>query len=130
MGHVILPSGTTVWVEELIGSINLSNLISDIRCEDYTTSYRISVIGALGKLAENAKPALSTLRDLGSYSGDAENHKLICDAANQAIKKIESGTPSTSSPPPHDNHVSRRSYGPCYNSGVDCTRTNGIKKPQ
>lgn len=107
MGHVILPSGTTVWVEELSGSVNLSQLVNDMKCDDYTASYRISIIAALGKLGKHAESAISYLKDLSSKTGGVvtANDKLLADAAEQAIKKIESGEATT--------HKSE-TYGPAH----------------
>lgn len=106
MGHVILPTGVTVWVEELSGSVNLSQLINDMRCEDYTPSYRISIIAALGKLGKNADSALSYLKELGTSKQCSKTSELLSEAASHAIKKIEDGKTSNATVP-HDNHYSR-----------------------
>src|SRR5882672_4756806 len=95
MGHVILPSGISVWAEDLKGSVNLSTLIADAKCDDYTTSYRLSIIGALAKLGKNADSSVECLKELvnkNANSGATSNDKLLADAAEQAIKKISDGT--------------------------------------
>lgn len=91
MGHVILPSGTTAWIDDLNGSINLSQLIEDMKCEDYTVSYRIAIIGALGKLGKAAQDALTYLRQLTEREQPNANAKHLADAAQAAIRKIEDG---------------------------------------
>jgi len=99
MGNVIMPSGGTVWVDELQGSVLLSRLIQDARTDDYTPPYRIAVISALGKLGQNARPAIKYLKDLCSkeFTGD---RLLVSNAAEQAIARIESDRSSPRSTTP------------------------------
>lgn len=104
MGYVILPSGTTIWADDLKGSVNLSTLITDMRCDDYTTSYRLSIIRALAKLGKSAGNAVEYLKELTSKNS-TNNEKLLAEAAEQAIKKI-GNCATTSHQSPSNNHYS------------------------
>ena len=126
MGHVILPSGTTFWVDELQGSINLSHLINDMKCEDYTSQYRISIISALSKLGKNAQNALSYLKELAAVKNPGENGKLLAEAAEQAVKKIEEGG-SVAGTTWQDNRYTPTRSDRSYNYNGTTTTT---KKPE
>jgi hypothetical protein len=133
MGYVILPSGTSVWVEELNGSINLSQLINDMQCEDYTASYRISIIAALGKLGKNAESSLSYLKQLAENKNERNHGKILAEAADQAKKKIEDGRVIT--PTSNDNHLKRGGLGSAayagpYRSWQHNSYVEAPKKPE
>jgi hypothetical protein len=121
MGHVILPSGSSKLVDEISGSINLSNLINDMKCEDYTNSYRFSMIAALGKLGHHAETAIPYLKEIVSKC-TTQNDKLLSEAAEQALKKIEDKNSNTTYKP-----QSYPSYGPY---GYHNSLLNTPKKPE
>jgi len=132
MGHVILPTGSTVFVEELNGSVNLSQLVTEMKCDDYTASYRISVIAALGKLSKNAVAAVPYLKELILKPGGTANEKLLAEAADQAIKRIEdtSGKTETYGPNRVDNHTTRHNnYAGSYNTGYTANNYSGTVTP-
>jgi hypothetical protein len=52
MGYIVLPGGRCVWCDEVNGAINLSSMLEDLKCIDYTLSYRLSLATALLKLGE------------------------------------------------------------------------------
>lgn len=116
MGHVILPTGATLWVEELSGSVNLSHLINDMQCDDYTASYRMSIIAALGKLGKSAESALVPLKNF--RLGTKES--VLQEAAEQAIKKISEG-----------KEVKKQHWNEHYNKHTDgMTGMSVVKKPE
>lgn len=125
MGHVLLPTGTTVFLEGLNGSVNLSQLIVDMRCDDYTPSYRLSTIAALGKLGKHADTALPVLRELSNNKRDRMDDKLLREAADQAIKKIEA-SPSLSRHP----SVHGGLHGGAGGVRHDNSSLNYAKKPE
>lgn len=92
MGHVILPTGASVWVESVKGSINLDQLIKDMKNEDYTSHFRISMIHAISRLHVHAKDAIPYLKDLAKNPAVSGEEGLLAQAAEQAIKKIDEVT--------------------------------------
>lgn len=102
MGNVILPNGTSVFVQEADGSINLSQLIEDMNNKDYTPKYRIAVVKAVGKLGRNAITVLPELRGLVR---DKSTDVLLREAAEASIKSIEEINK-------HHNYNDFDNYGP------------------
>lgn len=90
MGHVILPSGRSMWIDELNGSVNLSHLAKDMMNNEYTSGYRVAIIAAAGKLGKDAGDIVEDLKKLAELKDGVPN-KLVADAAEQAIKRIEEG---------------------------------------
>jgi hypothetical protein len=94
MGQIILPTGANVTVDEFHGLANLHQLLQDMKNDNYTNNYRISVITAISKLGTHAWSAISYLRELVNQKAD---NVLLAETAANAIKKIES-TSSSNSP--------------------------------
>lgn len=88
MGKVVTPSETQIEIEEVQGTITLSQLFQDVKCETYTIMYRLSVITALGKIGKQAWGALVSLKDISKGS-----NKQLAEAAIHAIKKIDPANP-------------------------------------
>jgi hypothetical protein len=106
MGNVILPSGASVWVEDLNGHVNLSQLIRDMSCDDYTVSYRVSIIAAIAKLGGNGESAVDSLKQIFARR-ESTNDQLLSDAAEKAIAKIREGGTTGTAPA---SHTSRNNY--------------------
>jgi len=88
MGKVLIPNNESHEIEEVQGTITLSQLYQDLRCESYTVIYRQSVMTALGKIGKQAWGALAHLRDITQGS-----NSQLAESAVQAISKIDPGNP-------------------------------------
>ncbi len=103
MGQIILPQGGSITIDGSYGTVELNSLVRELKDSDLTDSYRIAVIGCLGRIG---KPANSAVVDLKKIK-DTGN-RILKEAATQAIDKIESDntsqvvvpTTSTSVSPP------------------------------
>jgi hypothetical protein len=79
MGWLVLPNGNTVFSGELLGSCNVSSLVSDVECIDYTDNYRLTI----GKLICEVKNQLPyeyvdrTIRALHKISKHDSARKLL-----------------------------------------------------
>ncbi len=87
MGQVILPTGKAISIDDINGKVYLKRLVEELENTDLTDSYRIAVIGAvsrLGKFGDSGIPSLNKIKE--------SNNKLLKEAAEQAIKKIQRDT--------------------------------------
>ena len=84
MGYIVLPNGYNQYVNELEGSVNLTELVKDMMEPDYTDSYRVAVIGVISKLGKHATSAINELKNVVS----TDLRSLVRKAAESAISKI------------------------------------------
>lgn len=118
IGNIILPTGETVNSKEIEGSINLSHLVNDLT-EDYSVTYKLSIIKALESLGKYAKDALFSLKEILKNNGNSvvADQRRLGEASQSAIKVIESAIKKPDPPP-------TMGYGG-YNNGYN----NGYKNP-
>ncbi len=84
MGQIILPTGGSISVEEFHGTAELSSLVRELKITELTDSYRVAVIGCLGRLGGPAGIAVPDLKKIKEG-----NNRILKEAATQAIDKIE-----------------------------------------
>jgi hypothetical protein len=80
MGYIIDRNGATHYTNAFTGSANIGTLIEDIKCKDYTMSYRCSMLFYLSKMSifkEYLHELISTIHQMQIETKDKNTRNSL-----------------------------------------------------